>query len=222
MKLKFFLIAFILFFISSPALAGKTPPASKTPPGFPVGVETISMGEVGQLLKYVGGVSPNMQASVYSSINGRFDDIKVGSGKSVKKKQILGYVVNDTPGYRYVRHPVRAPFKGIVTAVGFDPGSAIRTTDALFEVTNLDTLYFDSYIPQHDAVRINKGEPATVTLDAFGRDLKLEATVVSIGTVTNDKTGLVSLSFELKPTDKPIKINMTGEVSLQIDRHEGI
>lgn len=216
------LIAFIALVLSIAAIAEKKPTSHKPPPGFPVKVLTLEQTEVGNLLKYSGTVKPNMQASVYSSINGRMDEIKVGGGKLVKKGQILGYVVNDTPGYRYVKHPVKAPFKGIITSIGFDPGSAVKTSDELFEVTNLDVFYFLSYVPQHEAHRIKKGAPAVIRLDAFGQSYELASKVAGFSSTADDDSGLEKLWIELGSTDKKIKVRMTGEVFLQVNRHKGI
>jgi len=84
---------------------------------------------------------------------------------------------------------VRAPFAGVVSKRAVEPGQVVQAGQPLFAVVNLEDIWVTANFKETQLKNMRPGEPATVHVDAYGRDYA--AHVDSIGGATGAKFSLL-------------------------------
>ena len=116
---------------------------------------------------------------------------------------------------------VRAPFAGTIVDLNLAVGETLLSNQSILQMADFGANQDDWYVETNDltemeVVRINQGQPATITPDALP-DLHLPATVESIKQVSGSKGGDVTYLARLKldQTDPRLRWGMTVEVRFE-------
>lgn len=119
---------------------------------------------------------------------------------------------------------LRAPFSGIVTKVDFDPADIVSANTAVISLIGAGAYQIEANIAESDIAKVKIGNPAKVTLDAYGPDFVFDAKVVQIDLsativegVPTYKTNLVFLK-----EDARILVGLTANVDILSDRKEDV
>lgn len=119
---------------------------------------------------------------------------------------------------------IRAPFDGTVTAVDAKPGQILAATERAVSMIGLGAFEIESYIPEINIALLSVGDPARITLDAYGTDESFLARVQSIDPAETIRDGVstyrVVLAFETP--DARIRSGMTANVVITTDKREGV
>ncbi len=117
---------------------------------------------------------------------------------------------------------IRAPFDGLVTQVNSKIGEISSLSAPVISLISDSKFEIDADIPETDIAAVSVGEPADVTLDAYGSNVIFKAKVVSIDPaetivegVTTYKTTLQFLNNEDK-----IKSGMTANIDIKTAEHK--
>jgi HlyD family secretion protein len=116
---------------------------------------------------------------------------------------------------------LKAPFDGTVVAVNVEIGQmAVAGTPAIV-LAKLEPLHVSLTIDETDIARLQVGQPAIITLDAF-LGTELSGTVTEISPVASVQQGVVTyrVKVDLAPTDLPIRPGMTANVNIEVARKE--
>ncbi len=109
-----------------------------------------------------------------------------------------------------------APFDGTVTRMDITVGEIIASNSSQISLMNTNSFNIESYVPEVHIAHIKPGNPAKVTLDAYGSETVFDATVATIDPAETIRDGVstykVVLSFQ--SNDPRIKSGMTGSVSI--------
>ncbi len=117
--------------------------------------------------------------------------------------------------WRRAKTVIRAPFSGIVSHREVTIGKHVRPGDSLFTVTDLDPLIAEIYLPEKDAMVLNPGRAARITLKADEK-VKFEGRIRQISPVVDVKTGTVKVTVEA--SHRPVQVRPGAFVQIDIVR----
>lgn len=108
-----------------------------------------------------------------------------------------------------------APFDGIVTRMDAKVGQTVSPGDPLVSM-QVDAFEVETYLPEVSVASVAKGNPAVVTLDAYGSATTFDATVVSVDPAETVKDGVPTYKTMLSFTkaDPRIRSGMTANVRI--------
>lgn len=112
---------------------------------------------------------------------------------------------------------IYAPFAGTITDLTIVAGQQITAAFQIGEIANLDNIYFSSEVDETDVIKVEPGQKAVITLDAF--DLSFETKVGQVSESANTtSTGATAFETILSlPKENNFRIGMNGEARITIE-----
>jgi RND family efflux transporter MFP subunit len=119
---------------------------------------------------------------------------------------------------------VRAPFAGIITDVPAKVGSIASANDPAVSMISAGALELESFVPEINVSLIKVGDPAVVTLDAYGSDVPFEAHVISVDPAETIRDGVSTYRAKLAFTtqDERIKSGMTANIVITTEEKTNV
>lgn len=111
-----------------------------------------------------------------------------------------------------------SPMDGIITRRNIDPGENAVANSTIMTIDDGGELLVEIDIPESDIVDIAFEQKATVTLDAFSTDEKLDAEVIEIdpaSTVIQDVV-YYKIKLKLKNYDQRLRAGMSADADINI------
>jgi len=111
---------------------------------------------------------------------------------------------------------IYAPINGIVTKQDAKVGEIAAANAVLISVMS-GTNEMEAYIPEVDIAKVKIGDSATVTLDAYGRDVVFDAKVTAIDPAETMIEGVATYKTTLQfvsTNNKPVKSGMTANIDI--------
>ncbi|PIY78846.1 MAG: hypothetical protein COY82_00305 [Parcubacteria group bacterium CG_4_10_14_0_8_um_filter_35_7] len=119
---------------------------------------------------------------------------------------------------------LKAPLDGLITKVHFSKGEQVSLAAPVISMLGKDSLEIEVDIPEADITKVEMGDKADITLDAFGDDVIFGSKVVSIEPAETLIQGViyykVKVAFEKKTGG--IKSGMTANVDIKTDEKENV
>lgn len=118
---------------------------------------------------------------------------------------------------------IRAPIDGKITKVVKQKGESIMSSETMIQLSSPHyEIKLD--VPETDIPKIQIGDSATITLDAFGDDVKFTGKVLVMELASTEIQDVVyyRLTVTVDPTDKEIKSGMTANVTLATDNRTDV
>lgn len=116
-----------------------------------------------------------------------------------------------------------APIDGVITKINSKVGEAVSGADAVIKL--LSPHYeINVDISETDIAKVKLADTVTMTLDAFGEDVKFNGKVFNIdpaSTVIQDVV-YYKVKISIDDTDKPIKPGMTANVVIKTNNRENV
>lgn len=111
---------------------------------------------------------------------------------------------------------LRAPFSGIITRLDIETGELAIAGQATVTMINSGLFQIESFVPEINIANIKVGNPAKITLDAYGSDLVFDARVISIDPAETIRDGVSTykVTFQFSKFDSRIKSGMTANIIL--------
>lgn len=117
--------------------------------------------------------------------------------------------------WQLARTRVRAPIEGRVTKRHVVAGKWVRTGDAIVDVTDFSMLVARIHVPERDALRLEEGREATLTMQAAD-DVKFTGRLRRISEVVDAKSGTVEVVIEVAKA--PPQVRSGSFVVVRIER----
>ncbi|MFH1979230.1 MAG: efflux RND transporter periplasmic adaptor subunit [Patescibacteria group bacterium] len=119
---------------------------------------------------------------------------------------------------------MRSPINGVVSAQEAKVGEIVSANSVMVSVISESEFEVESDIPEVDVAKIEVGDIAKTTLDAYGEDLIFEAFVVSVDPAETIIEGVPSYTttFQFKEKDGRIRSGMTVNIDIVTDKSEGV
>lgn len=108
-----------------------------------------------------------------------------------------------------VRHRIRAPIDGVVTARSVEPGDVVAPNQQLFRISSVDTLEAVVRIPERELARLRTGQEADLEPLAL-EGTRFAAVVHRIDPVVDPRTGTIRVRLRVTDPDA-----FTGAVPLR-------
>lgn len=116
-----------------------------------------------------------------------------------------------------------APIDGVVTQIAKMKGEFISMSETAIEM--LSPHYeVDVDIPETDVVKVAISDVVSITLDAYGDDIKFTGKVMSIDPASTEVQDVVyyKIKVALDPSEKEIKPGMTANVTVSTDTRTNV
>lgn len=113
---------------------------------------------------------------------------------------------------------VEAPFAGLIVERYIKNAQYVQNGTALFRISDFDPLQCPIQVPEKDLARLEVGQPAYLTVEAY-RDDRFAAKVLRVSPIVDSATGTVKVTLEVS-TEGKLRPGMFASVYLETDRHE--
>ncbi len=119
---------------------------------------------------------------------------------------------------------VIAPIAGTITVVNAKVGSIVGPTEVAASLISNGKFQIESYVPEIYVASVKIGNPAEITLDAYGADKKFAAAVVSIDPSETIKDGVSTYKTTLQfvHDEDQVKDGMSANVVIITNKKENV
>jgi HlyD family secretion protein len=123
---------------------------------------------------------------------------------------------------------LKAPFDGVISAVGLQVGSSANsgsssTSTSTTAITLVDRskLHIDVNLSETDAAKVQLGQPVTLTFDALPNvTLKGKVATISPAATVSQNVVTYPVQIEFEPGDAAIKVGMSATADIQVQQFE--
>lgn len=117
-----------------------------------------------------------------------------------------------------------APFAGTVQDLTAQVGQVVSPGVPVMSLVNNSGLKIEAYVSENDVSKIQPGDAAIVTLDAFGAGTTFPATVATVDAAQSEVNGTAAYMVTLYFTNpnSEIKDGMTGNVEIIEAEHDNV
>ncbi|NTV28679.1 MAG: efflux RND transporter periplasmic adaptor subunit [Candidatus Omnitrophica bacterium] len=214
---KFFLIAIILL-LAGLVFWGVRSSGKNRSSKNNVRILHAKKGTIQTIISTTGDVLPKNRLEIKPPVNGRVEQILVQEGDMVETGQIVAWMSStdraalldaargkspDSLAYwNDVYKPIAlvAPMKGQVIVATMQPGQTVTTSDAVIVLS--DQLIFRAQVDETDIGKINIGQEATATLDAYP-ETKIKSQVDHIYYESKTVNNVTIYEVDLKAQELP-------------------
>lgn len=197
------------------------------------------VGNLQRFISTTGNVGPQNRLEIKPPIGGRIEEIFVDEGQKVRRGDILALMSSteratllDAAHLKnkeelaywknvYKATPLIAPIDGEVIVRAVEPGQTVTATDAVIVLS--DRLIVKADVDETDIGRVNVGDKAIVSLDAYpGTEAKATVDHISYeSTVVNNVT---IYKVDILPEAIPsfFRSGMSANVDIITDRKENV
>lgn len=119
---------------------------------------------------------------------------------------------------------ISAPLVGLVTQTSFLPGQIVSTTDIIAQIVDFSQIYFDSDVDEADIGKIEVGQKAQVTLNAYGETI-FSGTVNQITPQTKTLSSGATVVTVRVLLDNPgisLIANLNGQATIITDQKQNV
>ena len=119
---------------------------------------------------------------------------------------------------------VTVPFNGVVTRMDAKVGGIASANTSAISLMSTNMLQVESYVPEIHVPLIRVGNPAVVTLDAYGDNILFAAVVISIDPAETVRDGISTYRTKLQFSvpDSRIKSGMTANVLITTEKKTNV
>ena len=112
---------------------------------------------------------------------------------------------------------ITAPFDGLITKVDTKEGEIASVNTNVIAMISASSYEIESFISETDIAKVKIGQPARVTLDAYGKDIVFTATTVQVDPAETVLDGVSTYKTKLQFTqaDERIRSGMTANIIIQ-------
>jgi HlyD family secretion protein len=119
---------------------------------------------------------------------------------------------------------LRAPIDGLVTRQEAKIGETIAANTTVVSIISGARFQIETNVPEVDIAKIKIGNPAKITLDAYGNDVYFDARVVKIDPAETIIEGVATYKTTLQfvKEDERLKSGMTANIDILSDKRENV
>jgi macrolide-specific efflux system membrane fusion protein len=199
----------------------------------------VERGDVEVTVSATGIVQPRNRLEIKPAIPGRLEDVLAREGDRVHKGQVLAWMSSSeraalldaarAKGKAELAHweelyrpaPLSAPLDGVIIDRKVEPGQTVSAQDALFVMS--DRLIVKAQVDETDIGRVKKGQPTSVTLDAYP-DEAVSGEVEHIAFEATTVNNVTIYEVDVLPRRVPefMRSGMTANVLFRVAARENV
>lgn len=160
------------------------------------------------------------QASLKLKLSKPRDVDLAGFEADIKKAQSL----YDAALYELSKTEIISPIEGTIGEIYFKVGEVITSAQNFLTLIS-NQMHIEVDISESDIAKIEIGDNAEMTLDAYGEDTRFQAEVISIDPIETDISGVIYYKVNLvfnETNGKSIKPGMTVNIIIETDRKNDV
>jgi HlyD family secretion protein len=118
-----------------------------------------------------------------------------------------------------------APFTGIIGKIDIERGQTVNSTIVAVALVSVANYQIEADITEVDIGKVKVGDPAVLTLDAYGAQTEFNAVVSSVDTSATIIEGVTTYktAFDFTgPIDAGIRPNMTANIDIETGKKENV
>lgn len=179
----------------------------------PVAVYRVGAQRITDSLPLSGEVKARAEVSIFSTVPGKVQEIRVREGDAVENDQVLAFIDRSEAGLTYALAPVKSTIPGLVKKVAVETGAWITPQSPLFQVVDMDTVEVVVHVPERDIRRVSAGLPARVTVISHP-DRVFNGTVSRLSPVVDPVSRTREARISIPNPGHLLKPGMFGEVRI--------
>jgi RND family efflux transporter MFP subunit len=119
---------------------------------------------------------------------------------------------------------IRAPFSGTVTDIQAELGGTTGASDPALSLISDATLQIESFVPEINIPLLAVGDPAIITLDAYGADVPFAAKVIFIDPAETIRDGVSTYraKLEFNERDERVRAGMTANIVITTEKKSDV
>ncbi|HBM45627.1 MAG: RND family efflux transporter MFP subunit [Parcubacteria group bacterium GW2011_GWF2_38_76] len=119
---------------------------------------------------------------------------------------------------------LKSPIAGIVTKKDFEVGEIVSANTPVLYIISDNKFEIEANVSEADIAKVNIGDSARVTLDAYGSDIIFPSIVTKIDPAETMIEGVATYktTFNFLDNDNRIKSGMTANIDIMTDKKEGV
>ncbi len=140
----------------------------------PVVVNHVDKGDIRGILYFTGDIRGYEEIDVFPRVAGKLLKNLIEEGDTVKKGTVIALIDRDIAGMKFEPSEVTSPIAGILGKLYLDKGAGVNPPTMspamgtpIAMIVNMDRVKVVIYIIEKDLSRINKGQVAEITVDAY-------------------------------------------------------
>ena len=117
-----------------------------------------------------------------------------------------------------------SPITGVVTVQNAERGEIVGANEVIVSIISITQLEIEANIPEADIAKVEIGDVAKVTLDAYGSDVIFNIEVAAIDPAETIVEGVATYktTFQFIGEDERIKSGMTANIDVLTDKRENV
>ncbi|MBI2474876.1 efflux RND transporter periplasmic adaptor subunit [Candidatus Uhrbacteria bacterium] len=119
---------------------------------------------------------------------------------------------------------IRAPINGTITKQEAKVGEIVSANTVIVSLMSASQFEIEANVPEADIAKVNVGNDAKTTLDAYGNDVVFGVKVVAIDPAETiiDGVATYKVTFQFIETDERIKSGMTANIDISTEKRENV
>lgn len=117
-----------------------------------------------------------------------------------------------------------APFDGVITKVDVKEGEISSPNTPVISLLNDGEYQIETFVSENDVAKLKVDQKASITLDAYGRDVFFEGMIISIDPAETIKDGVSTYRTKIQfvGKDERVKSGMTANIDIETDRRPDV
>jgi len=147
------------------------------------------------------------------------------AGIEAQKAQINSAAANVTIiKSQLAKMSLLSPIDGIVTQMNIEVGETVSPNLPLISIFSKNKFQIETMISEAEIAKIKVGDPAKITLDAFGNDNVFDAKIISIdpAEIMSEGTPTYKVTLEFEKEYSEIKSGLTANIDIISEKHENV
>lgn len=161
-----------------------------------------------------------------NAIDEQLDEIEAYPIERDSQELIIAQRENDLKAARdaFEDHFMYAPMNGVVTKRLAKVGEIVSANTIVISLISEAKFEIEANVPEADIAKVEVGNIASVTLDAYGRDTVFETNVVSVNPAETIIEGVATykVTFQFAKYDVGVKSGMTANIDIASGKREGV
>lgn len=122
------------------------------------------------------------------------------------------------------KYSIVAPISGIVTKVDIKSGENASIGNTVISIISSTSFEIEAFVPEADIAKINRGNSAKITLDAYGEEVLFAGRVTMIDPAETiiDNVPTYKTSLHFLSNDSRIKSGMTANIDIGTSSRENV
>jgi HlyD family secretion protein len=114
---------------------------------------------------------------------------------------------------------LKAPFDGVVSAIGVQPGGLASSGTAAITLVDRSKLHIEVNLSESDVAKVQIGQPVALTFDALP-NVTIKGTVATIAPAATVEQNVVTypVQVEFEPGETPVKVGMSATADIQLQQ----